>query len=259
MNVEDWHEIPDMVRLSTFYDPDGTPWMLAQTLVPRGGVAELASPSWVTLWHVSERRWHRRLRAARERGARLARAARLGDRRRARARVLVPARLPARHVLGGRVDERGRRRALSLRRPRAARARDRRRDWLGRCARRASSPTGCRPSRSTRYERAAGYWVSRERGRAARGASSSATCSRSTPRRYRAADRAGARAALGARRRLDARVQRHPPAQPRRRRVRADARRYEIVTLPREIRDGGCHADVFAADRCALRRAGRRT
>ena len=22
-----------MVRLSTFYDPDGTPWMLAQTLV----------------------------------------------------------------------------------------------------------------------------------------------------------------------------------------------------------------------------------
>ena len=34
VNVEDWHEIPDMVRLSTFYDPDGTPWMLAQTLVP---------------------------------------------------------------------------------------------------------------------------------------------------------------------------------------------------------------------------------
>ena len=33
VNVEDWHEIPDMVRLSTFYDPDGTPWMLAQTLV----------------------------------------------------------------------------------------------------------------------------------------------------------------------------------------------------------------------------------
>src|SRR6476659_9339813 len=26
--------IPDMVRLSTFYDPDGTPWMLAQALVP---------------------------------------------------------------------------------------------------------------------------------------------------------------------------------------------------------------------------------
>jgi catechol 2,3-dioxygenase-like lactoylglutathione lyase family enzyme len=34
VNVEDWHEIPDLVRLSTFYDPDGTPWMLAQTLVP---------------------------------------------------------------------------------------------------------------------------------------------------------------------------------------------------------------------------------
>jgi catechol 2,3-dioxygenase-like lactoylglutathione lyase family enzyme len=32
VNVEDWHEIPNMVRLSTFYDPDGTPWMLAQTL-----------------------------------------------------------------------------------------------------------------------------------------------------------------------------------------------------------------------------------
>ena len=32
VRVEDWHEIADMVRLSTFYDPDGTPWMLAQTL-----------------------------------------------------------------------------------------------------------------------------------------------------------------------------------------------------------------------------------
>jgi CreA protein len=32
VEVEDWHEIPNMVRLSTFYDPDGTPWMLAQTL-----------------------------------------------------------------------------------------------------------------------------------------------------------------------------------------------------------------------------------
>ena len=35
VKVEDWHEIPEMVRLSTFYDPDGTPWMLAQTLVRR--------------------------------------------------------------------------------------------------------------------------------------------------------------------------------------------------------------------------------
>jgi catechol 2,3-dioxygenase-like lactoylglutathione lyase family enzyme len=32
VRVEDWHEIGGMVRLSTFYDPDGTPWMLAQTL-----------------------------------------------------------------------------------------------------------------------------------------------------------------------------------------------------------------------------------
>jgi catechol 2,3-dioxygenase-like lactoylglutathione lyase family enzyme len=32
VKVEDWHEIPDMVRLSTFWDPDGTSWMLAQTL-----------------------------------------------------------------------------------------------------------------------------------------------------------------------------------------------------------------------------------
>ena len=32
VNVEDWHEIPGMVRLSSFYDPDGTSWMLAQTL-----------------------------------------------------------------------------------------------------------------------------------------------------------------------------------------------------------------------------------
>ena len=35
VKVEDWHEIPKMVRLSTFYDPDGTPWMLAQTLVSK--------------------------------------------------------------------------------------------------------------------------------------------------------------------------------------------------------------------------------
>jgi lactoylglutathione lyase len=34
VTVEDWHEVPDMVRLSTFHDPDGTPWMLAQTLQP---------------------------------------------------------------------------------------------------------------------------------------------------------------------------------------------------------------------------------
>ncbi len=32
VKVEDWHEIPEMVRLSTFYDPDGTSWMLAQLL-----------------------------------------------------------------------------------------------------------------------------------------------------------------------------------------------------------------------------------
>jgi catechol 2,3-dioxygenase-like lactoylglutathione lyase family enzyme len=32
VKAEDWHEIPSMVRLATFYDPDGTPWMLAQAL-----------------------------------------------------------------------------------------------------------------------------------------------------------------------------------------------------------------------------------
>jgi catechol 2,3-dioxygenase-like lactoylglutathione lyase family enzyme len=32
VKVEDWHEIPGMVRLSTFWDPDGTSWMIAQTL-----------------------------------------------------------------------------------------------------------------------------------------------------------------------------------------------------------------------------------
>jgi catechol 2,3-dioxygenase-like lactoylglutathione lyase family enzyme len=32
VKVDDWHEIPGMVRLSTFYDPDGTAWMIAQTL-----------------------------------------------------------------------------------------------------------------------------------------------------------------------------------------------------------------------------------
>ncbi|HZQ82869.1 MAG TPA: VOC family protein [Gaiellaceae bacterium] len=32
VQVEDWHQVGDMVRLSTFYDPDGTSWMLAQVL-----------------------------------------------------------------------------------------------------------------------------------------------------------------------------------------------------------------------------------
>jgi catechol 2,3-dioxygenase-like lactoylglutathione lyase family enzyme len=32
VKVEDWHEIPGMVRLSTFWDPDGTSWMIAQML-----------------------------------------------------------------------------------------------------------------------------------------------------------------------------------------------------------------------------------
>ena len=36
VKVEDWHEISGMVRLSTFYDPDGTSWMLAQTLDDKG-------------------------------------------------------------------------------------------------------------------------------------------------------------------------------------------------------------------------------
>ena len=35
VTVEDWHEVPGMVRLSTFHDPDGTPWMLAQMLQPK--------------------------------------------------------------------------------------------------------------------------------------------------------------------------------------------------------------------------------
>ena len=37
VKVEDWHEIEGMVRLSTFYDPDGTPWMLAQLLDVKAG------------------------------------------------------------------------------------------------------------------------------------------------------------------------------------------------------------------------------
>jgi catechol 2,3-dioxygenase-like lactoylglutathione lyase family enzyme len=37
VKVEDWHEIPEMVRLSTFYDPDGTSLMLAQTLGRKDG------------------------------------------------------------------------------------------------------------------------------------------------------------------------------------------------------------------------------
>jgi len=39
VKVEDWHEIPGMVRLSTFYDPDGTPWMLAQLLAQKAAFA----------------------------------------------------------------------------------------------------------------------------------------------------------------------------------------------------------------------------
>jgi catechol 2,3-dioxygenase-like lactoylglutathione lyase family enzyme len=42
VKVEDWHEISGMVRLSTFYDPDGTPWMLAQTLDVKDGRAGTA-------------------------------------------------------------------------------------------------------------------------------------------------------------------------------------------------------------------------
>jgi CreA protein len=37
VKVDDWHEIPGMVRLSTFYDPDGTAWMIAQTLDDKSG------------------------------------------------------------------------------------------------------------------------------------------------------------------------------------------------------------------------------
>jgi len=32
----DWREVAGMVRLSTFYDPDGTSWMLAQALDRKG-------------------------------------------------------------------------------------------------------------------------------------------------------------------------------------------------------------------------------
>jgi catechol 2,3-dioxygenase-like lactoylglutathione lyase family enzyme len=32
VEVQDWHQIGDMVRLTTFYDPDGTSWMLAQPI-----------------------------------------------------------------------------------------------------------------------------------------------------------------------------------------------------------------------------------
>jgi catechol 2,3-dioxygenase-like lactoylglutathione lyase family enzyme len=37
VEVEDWHQVGEMVRLSTFYDPDGTPWMLSQTLDQKAG------------------------------------------------------------------------------------------------------------------------------------------------------------------------------------------------------------------------------
>ena len=34
VKLDDLVEIPDMVRLTTFYDPDGNPWMFAQSLRP---------------------------------------------------------------------------------------------------------------------------------------------------------------------------------------------------------------------------------
>ena len=148
-------------------------------VVDRARSGYLQSPRERPLACQRERR-HRLVQSACRRVARLARAARVGDRRRARARVLVPARVPAGHVLGGRVDERGRRRALSQRRPCAPRARDRRRVAAGAYVRRASSPTGCRPSRSraTSERPATG---SRARRSSRSRWSSSATCSRSTP------------------------------------------------------------------------------
>jgi CreA protein len=35
VEVDDTSEVPGMVRLATFYDPDGNPWMLAQALDDR--------------------------------------------------------------------------------------------------------------------------------------------------------------------------------------------------------------------------------
>src|ERR1044072_4689449 len=43
VKVEDWHQIGEMVRLSTFYDPDGTSWMLAPTLGPQSERGERQS------------------------------------------------------------------------------------------------------------------------------------------------------------------------------------------------------------------------
>ncbi len=38
VKFDDTSEVPGMVRLATFYDPDGNPWMLAQVL--DGGKSE---------------------------------------------------------------------------------------------------------------------------------------------------------------------------------------------------------------------------
>jgi catechol 2,3-dioxygenase-like lactoylglutathione lyase family enzyme len=45
VQVEDWHEVPGMVRLSTFYDPDGTPWMFAQVLVDKETFGREGAPA----------------------------------------------------------------------------------------------------------------------------------------------------------------------------------------------------------------------
>ena len=229
-----------------------------------GGGVRASVPLGERLWHVSEDGGIDCFTPRAEQGRRLARAACLGDRRRARARVLVPARMPARHVLGGRVDERGRRRALSLRRPRASRARDRRRVAAGpaRGARLRLPAAARRPSRATNERRATGSRAPR---------SSRSRCvelgdllAKHATRRHRAADRAGACAALGARHRLDARVQRHPPAQPRQRAAPPERTRSPgapptdadpRVTPPRS-RPVPCHITAAARLRGASQRYG---
>ena len=160
VKVEDWHEIPEMVRLSTFYDPDGTPWMLAQTLDGKEARLSLACARREPVWHVSDDGSIRRFepRANPEHDSAEALVWAIDDEH--VPAYWFPRDCPRGDVLGDRVDERRRCRALSDGRP-GRRVHAIQSDWLEafRSARLRLPAAG---ETFEPYARAAGYWVSRE-------------------------------------------------------------------------------------------------
>ena len=179
--------MPGMVRLSTFYDPDGTPWMLAQTLDEQGQGSTL-SVSLRASWSCGTS-----ARTERSRGLRnLGRAPTTIRRRRSSGRSTTTTfrrtgsratRRGATFFRAARLDERlpDVERFLTGDRGRRVHASP------GRVARRgAAPPGGLRASELLqatfeRYDRAAGYWVSREPVEPLGTCPHSATCSNATP------------------------------------------------------------------------------